>query len=340
MKLNSRDAQAYLHRPDPKLAGALIYGADPMRVSDARVQLCLALAGPEADQDMRLVRLNASDLRKDPAALLDEIKARGFFAGARVVVVEEAGDTLAKPLTSALGEWQDGDAYLIVTAGQLTPRNGLRKLFEGARNANCIALYDEPMSREAIEHILHAAGLTSISRDAQEALTGLARGLEPGDFRQTVEKIALYKLGDSTPLTPEEVEACAPLSAEAELDELLHIVAEGRSDALHSVLQRLYAQGVLPVGLCIGALRHFRALHQAASHPDGAGAGVARLRPPVFGPRRDRMQRQASAWGALRLEGAIATLLETDLALRSSTRAPQMALVERALIRIAMQARR
>jgi DNA polymerase-3 subunit delta len=94
------------------------------------------------------------------------------------------------------------------------------------------------------------------------------------------------------------------------------------------------------VALAIQTLRHFRALHAAASDPQGPGAGIARMRPPIFGPRRDRMQRQAQAWGMFRLEDALRQLIETDLTLRSASRAPQMALMERTLMRLAMMARR
>ena len=72
----------------------------------------------------------------------------------------------------------------------------------------------------------------------------------------------------------------------------------------------------------------------------GAAAGIARLRPPLFGARRDRMLRQAQGLGLHRLESALAILMDTDLALRSTAKAPAMALTERALIRIATLARR
>ena len=94
------------------------------------------------------------------------------------------------------------------------------------------------------------------------------------------------------------------------------------------------------VGLCIGATRHFRTLHTVASDPGGAGAGIGKLRPPVFGPRRDRIQRQASAWGMHKLERALALLLDTDLTLRSTAKVPEMALMERTLLRIAWMNRR
>jgi DNA polymerase-3 subunit delta len=130
------------------------------------------------------------------------------------------------------------------------------------------------------------------------------------------------------------VAALAPATVEAELDDLLHLVAEGQGVAVGQMLRRLEAQGVTPVGLCIQAMRHFRALHVAASDPGGAASGLARAR--VFGPRRDRMQRQVGAWGARGLESALRLLVETDLTLRSSSRAPAMAVMERALIRLAM----
>jgi DNA polymerase-3 subunit delta len=47
------------------------------------------------------------------------------------------------------------------------------------------------------------------------------------------------------------------------------------------------------------------------------------------------MARQAKGLGRAQAERALQLLVETDLTLRSSSRAPGMALVERALLRIA-----
>ena len=63
----------------------------------------------------------------------------------------------------------------------------------------------------------------------------------------------------------------------------------------------------------------------AASAPGGPAEGIARMRPPIFGPRRDRMLKQAQTWGMHRLEQALSILIDTDLTLRSSSRAPAMA---------------
>jgi len=51
------------------------------------------------------------------------------------------------------------------------------------------------------------------------------------------------------------------------------------------------------------------------------------------------MARQAGKWGQKRLERALSDLTDTDLRLRSSSHAPAQALMERALIRLAMMGR-
>ena len=50
---------------------------------------------PYARQYVPLTRLPAGELRKDPAMLLDAVKAQGFFPGPRVAFVEDANDTVA-----------------------------------------------------------------------------------------------------------------------------------------------------------------------------------------------------------------------------------------------------
>ncbi|MFZ5963503.1 DNA polymerase III subunit delta [Thalassococcus sp. BH17M4-6] len=332
MKLAARDANAYFARPDPDKTGLLIYGEDAMRVALKRQEVIAALIGPEGEAEMRLARIPGADLRRDTAMLMDAIKAQGFFPGPRVAFVEEATDGLAKVVGAALAEWKPGDAQIVVTAGALKPASGLRKLFEAHKNAYAAAIYNDPPGRAEIEADLARAGLREVDRSAMDALTALARELDPGDFRQTVEKVALYKLDDPEPLTPAEVALCAPTSTEADVDAVLNVVAEGKSAEIGPVMARLQAQGTNAVTLVIFGTRHFRALHAIACN-----AGNVRMN----WKQRDRMMRQAQAWGMYKLEMALDILTDTDLQLRSAGQhAPAMALVERALIRLAMLQRR
>ena len=154
MKLQPRDIAAYARKPDPMSAGCLIFGDDAMRVALRRQEMLKSLLGPNAEGEMRLMRLAAADLRSDPAALIDAIKAVGFFPGPRAVFIDGATDALAPVLAAALADWRPGDTQIIATAARLTAKSALRKLFEDHRSARAAAIYDDPPSRAEIEALL------------------------------------------------------------------------------------------------------------------------------------------------------------------------------------------
>jgi len=339
MKLGGREAIRFFANPDKGCPALLIYGADSMRVALRRQQVITALAGENAAEEMRLMRVNGSDIRKDPAQITDGLKAQGFFPGPRVLFIDEAKDAATEALTTALSEWKPGDATLVVTAGQLAKRSSLRKLFEGHARAYAAAIYQDPPSREEIESLLSKAGIGQVDHGAMADLTALAQAIDPGDLAQTIEKISLYKLGDDTPVTSADIAASAPTTSEAGLDDALNLIAEAKVGEIGPLMHRLEGQGVNPTSICIGANRHFRILHRAASHPKGPEAGLMAARPPVFGPRRDRMARQARNLGVHKIENMLDIIMNADLALRSARPVPARAMLERAFIRIAMLAK-
>jgi len=333
VKLSTSQANAYFVKPDTNAAGALIFGADPMRIALKRQQLISKLLGPAGEEEMRLTRLPASDLRKDPALLTDALKAVGFFPGLRVALVEDANEAVGPIITQSLAEWAPGDAQIIVTAGALKPTSKLRKAFEAHTKTYATAIYDNPPTRAEIENDLKNSGINLPPQDVMHMLMDLAKVLEPGDFRQTLEKIGLYKLNDDKPLSAKDISNSAPTSFEADVDDILIVVGDGQASAIGPIMQRLQAQGVNAVTLCIGAMRHFRTLHRAALDTTG--------RPQIWGPNRDKMLAQARRWGPVKLEKALTVLTDTDLQLRSAgQKAPTLALVERAFIRLAMLASR
>lgn len=336
MKLAGAKATAFFANPDKSCAGVLIFGMDAEKIATRRQELTLALVGEAAMDEMRLTRLSAGDVRKEPALVLDALKAQGFFPGPRAVVVEDATDGLEPTLAAAVAEWAEGDAYLITTAGSLNARSKLRKVFDAPQNFYSIGIYDDPTRPEEVERLLAAVGLTNVSLEAKKYLMALSRDLGLGDLKQVLSKLSLYKLKDNSAVEVPDIEACAPATLDADIDDVLHQVAEARSNEIGPTLNRLSGQGVSATALCIGATRHFRMLHAAANDPQGPDVGFSRTRPPVFGPRKDRLVRQARGWGGVRLEKALQELMDTDLMLRSSRPVPDMAVVERVFIRLAM----
>jgi DNA polymerase III subunit delta len=338
MKLSGADMRRLLPgKPEALRSGLLIHGADPMQVAIMRQEVIAALIGPQGEEEMRLARMTAAELRKDGARLMDAIKATGFFPGPRVAFVEDATDGLAETIAAALKGWRPGDAAVVITANDLKPKSTLKSLFEKHPTAAALGLYDDPPTRDEVEALLSRAGLRAIDPAAMAEVMTLSRNLDPGDFRQTLEKIGLYKHGDATPLTVTEVADLAPGTMETDVLDVVAAAVDGKTVALGLLMRRVEAQGVQAVTLCIQTLRYIRALHMAASDPGGVASGMARSF--GFGNRRAAMQAQAHKWGGRALEQALALLVETDLTLRSTSRAPAMAVMERALIRIAMMRR-
>nr|WP_246849549.1 DNA polymerase III subunit delta [Rubellimicrobium arenae] len=333
--MSTRDAKAFLRRPDPAAAGVLISGDDGARVAQARADLIATLIGPQGEAEMRLDRIAAGDLRRDGALLLDAVKAVGFFPGPRVVLVEDATDGIAPALVSALEAWTPDDARVVVTGTSLTAKGALRKLFEGSKVAVAITLYDDPPTDGEVLEMLRDAGLTRVDPDARDQVLGLAQSLPPGDFRGLLERLSLFQLDSEAPLSGATVAALAPQTEDAEVDDLLAAITEGRRDMVAPLLARLAAQGVGPVTVTIQALRHIRALLTVASDPGGVQSGLAALRPPVGGPRRQALARAAESWRRERIEDALRLLVELDLTLRSGGPTPDHAVLERALMRLA-----
>lgn len=335
MKLQGAAAARYPAAPDPAKAALLIHGDDSSRVQQKRAEAAAALAGPGAEAEMRLARLAAAEVRRDPAALGDALRSPAFFPGPRVVVIEDATDGMAPAVGGALADWRPGDAHLVMTAAALPAKSALRKLIEDHPLAVAVAVYDDPPGPEEIAAELARAGLPRPSGAVLSEIAGLAQTLDAGEFRRTLERVALYKRGDPAPLTVDEVEACAPLTTGADESDLAQAVVEERSAEIPRLLRRLAGQGATPVGTVLAVQRVLRAMPGTGAEP---GALAARGRGVPF-RLRDLLARASGNWPTPRVEAALAALLEVDATLRSTQPAPDWPLVERALLRIAMRGR-
>lgn len=350
MKLAGARAAAFCARPDAPaigaLTGALLHGPDAGLLALRRRELVAFVT--EGD-DLRLTRLDPATALKAPAEIDAALRARGFFPGRRVVLIENARDALAGPLKEILAGLGSGseppdsvrDALLLVTAPGLTPRSALRKLFEGSAADGgrlvSLGLYPDPPGEAELAARLREAGLRHpLTPGAAQDLAAAAREIDRGVLLQLIEKIVLFSIDRDRPLEREALGPLLPMAANSELDRLVLAVAEGRAEAVVPLIGRLSASGVGAAGMLIATGRHFRRLLGIAAARSGAGAASGRQSRPAFGPQAQAMATQARRWGGRRLESANRLLFQTDRALRSPGHRPDRALVERCLIRLAM----
>jgi len=339
VKLSGRDARRMIDAPAAGISGFLLHGQDNSAVAMRRERLVAGLLGDSPD-DMQLTKLDAAIARRDPASLSDALRAMSFFGGRQVVLLIDATDGLAALVAEALENSSPEDAVLVVSAGALTARSSLRKVFESNKHLVSLGIYADPPSRSEIEGALARLGAPAPESRGIEDLLALGRTMDAGEFQAFLEKLALYTASATNAITARDVAACAPLATEAAIDDLVAAVAGGRLGALADGMARLAGQGVAPSTLSIAVARHFRQLHALITASGGAEGAIGRIRPPVWGPRKQAMLDQARIWSGQRLEQTLSMLTDLELELRSSGGAPARALLERALVRIALLGRR
>ena len=336
VKLSARDAKRFLRNPDPDCGAVLIYGPETMRIADYAKRTIDAVVGKDGRKEMRVDRVDAETAVSDAGFLSNLLKSAGFFSGKRAVQLDGASDAATNAVSYALGQRGEGDAFLVVTAGSLRPASSLRKCFETHKHAMCAPVYADAATPMEIRELTERAGIRDVSSSASTDLSALAQAISPLELGQVMEKLALLKGRDGQAITPEDVQACAPATSEVQIDQLVELVASRDADRVGPAFSQVVGRGNSPVSICIAATRFFRRIHQVACDPAGPEAGVTRLRPPVLGPRRDRMLAHANRWGTRGAEAAIRELIMTDRLLRSGRKYPAKEFVEHALIRVAM----
>lgn len=336
MRVAPGEAARFCDTPPAALTAILLHGDDSGLIAARRKALLAALLGPNAEEELRLTTLPAASLRSDTGALESALRAQSFFGGRQGVVVSDATDGLTAALKAGIAIAAQTGAALLVQAGALAGAAKLRKLFEAHESAAALLCRAAPPGRAALERMLAAAGVAS-APDALDALLHAAATLDHQSVAALVERVALYKLGDPTPLTAQEVAPLAGTGEAGGLDPMLDALFDRNPTALRAALSRLAAQGVSPHAAAIAAARRARLLHAAAASPAGPEPVLARARPPLFGPRRDAAARQAQRWGARRLETAIADLHALNDALRATGGPAPETTLERALLGLSMR---
>lgn len=340
MKVSNARADDFATSPDPKARAVLVYGADAGLVNE-RVASLIASVLEDPTDPFRLSRLPADDVLKDPARLSDEAAALSLVGGRRVVLVEDAGDTLA-PLLEDWLEHALGDALVVIKAGELAQRSKLRKLFESAAEAAALACYrdeDAGLGRVIRAHLSDAG--FEVSSDALGFLEAHLGG-DRQVTRRELEKLMLYKTGHGTRVELDDAEACVGDSRLVTLDDLAFAVGAGDLAALERRLNRCYQEGQNPIAVVRAVTRHFQRLHLVAGLVDQGqplGDALKRLRPPVFWKVAEPFKAQCRGWSQERLGRILGDLVGTEIACKE-TGQPSELLVARTLLSIAANAPR
>ena len=341
MKIEPRQVDAFLKKPDPKIRGVVIYGNDDGLIAERALALARTVCDDLKDP-FRVVDIGGDVLKGDPARLADEFGAMSLMGGRRVIRVRPAGEETTAALEN-LVEATAGDALIVVEGGNLTPRSGLRTL---AETEACLAALPCYMDNEAaleglVESTARAQGL-SVDPDALEWIVERLGG-DRGQSRSEIDKLLLYKQGDgSKAVSLDDALAVLGDTAAIGIDDVVAATFDGELVALDRALDRVFAEGGNPVQLVRALQRHADQLHLVAGHAANGGnlegamfkaRGLAR-----GGPVRQRFERHLRTWPLGRLSSALQVILKAELECKS-TGYPDEAIARRLCLALASSAR-
>jgi DNA polymerase-3 subunit delta len=333
-KLAGKAVDRFLAAPDPAIVAAVIYGPDEGLVRE-RAEHLVTLVAIDPKDPFRVAELPASAVESDPARLADEADQLPMTGGRRVLRLRDAGDEIAKALLSWLDAGaagaRDSGGFVVIEAGDLGPRSGLRKLAETHPRAASIPCYrDEIATLQTLaREKLKAEGLTI----APEAMQWLATHLG-------ADRAITARSGEAGRVELADVLAVVGDSAELALDDLVYAVGDGELPALERATQRSFAEGAAPIMVLRTLGRHFLKVQLAKGLARDAGieAAIARIRPPIFFKYVPRFKTQVARWTEPMLAEALSRIVEAERNCKRSA-LPAQTICHAALMAIAQLVR-
>jgi DNA polymerase-3 subunit delta len=344
MKISYRGIDTQVRKLSPDYQAVLIYGPDEGLVRERATKIARQVV--EDLQDPFLVaNINPDSLKNEPGLLADEAAAISMMGGRRVIRVEGAGENTTKAAENYLSN-PIGDGLIIITAGNLRPTAGLRKLFEKSKNAAALPCYeDNQASLDALIHeVMREAGL-SIDADAVSFLQ-MNLGSDRLVSRSELNKLSIY-IGEagsrkSDMVTLDDVSACVGDSGALSIDMITSATLGGNLRGLDNSLFKAFNRGENAIAVLRSLQRKIQRMHLTRGLMDqgfSADQAMGKLIPRVFAMEASRFKMDLSKWTTGRLASAMSITSDAEQACKT-TGMPVEAICARACLRIANAAKR
>ena len=323
--------------PDPKVRFYLFHGADEAQSSALADRLAAALKASKQP-------IASGALRGDPALLADEAGAIDMFGGAKVIVIQPAGEEIL-PAVEALLEAPAAESPVVAIAGKLSKTSGLLKVAEA-----------HPLTLAHVSYELDA-------RDAERLVVELARteglrvrpdvaasiaGACANDRRmisQELAKFALYL--DASPNAPKDLgsEALDAVGADLAGDFLgiADLALGGDVRGLSDALSRIDASGKEAIPVVRSLQRRLLMLAPIRARVDSGErlqSVMTSLGKSLFWKDKPMVERMLGLWDSVGLARVSERAGTLERRLLRGDSPPSAEALGEELIAIARQARR
>lgn len=299
--LKAHEVARYLDRPDLGEGVFLAYGPDNGLVRETAQRLVFHLTGGDLSA---VVVLDGGEIDTDPGRLLVEAGTQSLFGGRRVVRVRGAGKSAVTPLA----ELKDapGGAAVVLEAGNLTPRDPLRAMVEGAKFGRALPCY--PDTAESLQKVIletFAAAGIAVDPDVAPTLRDTL-GNDREVTRRELEKLVLFA-GSTRHLSREDVLALCADNAALAIDEIVLAAGSGDAARLSDALARAEAAAVSPQQVLFAAGSHFSQLRRWRIAVDAGRSArdvLESSRPRPHFSKKAALEQQLRIWGDTALAAA------------------------------------
>jgi len=340
VKIEPRQVDAFLKKPDPKIRGVVIHGNDEGLIAERAARLARTVCEDLKDP-FRVVDIAGDALKGDPARLADEFGAMSLMGGRRVIRVRPAGEESAAALENLMAAVA-GDALIILEAGNLTPRSSLRALAETEPGLAALPCYAD--TEEDLERLVEGAARAEGFAVEEDALAWIVERLggDRGQSRSEIDKLLLYK-ADDPDKTIHLADAAAVLgdTSAMDIDDVVGATFDGNLKTLDRALDRVFAEGGNAVQLVRALQRHADQLHLVSGHARGGNFESAMFKArglPRGGPVRRRFENHLRRWPLPRLGLALSRILDAELECKT-TGFPDQTIARRLCLSLARAAR-
>ena len=302
------------------LDGILLYGPDRGQVLE-NFNIALETLVSETDDGFSVFEFSSNDLKIDSSKLIDEATAISFLGTRKVIKIKDASDDIADMIDNLLKNYEKLEAFLLLSADELSPASKLRNLFETSKRLAILPNYiddDENLS-QIIRQTLQKAGIKRIPDDVLLFLRSHL-GENRATTRMELEKISLYLYGKNE-ITLSDVEKCVMDSSSLGLQDLPFAVAEGNYRKLSLILPRLLSEGNNPVQLLKNVLNHFKNLYYMAGEVESGKNIIDVIKnanPKIFYKLESNYERQLKFWTTEKIIKIISEMNDADIRCRSA----------------------
>lgn len=348
--LKGKAIKSFLAARDENIAAVLVYGPDSGLARERAMKIASWVVADLKDP-FNALELSDTELKDEPGRLADEITALSFAGGERVIRLRTSGETATKAAQLLLDGLDSGhlkpNGMVIIEAGDLSPRAGLRKAFEKAKRGVALPCYaDGPADVREMAREAAASEDLRFDPDALDLVVTLL-GDDHGLSRAEIDKLILYKgpaclRNGPASISLEDVRASLVDGLGDAMDDTASAAADGAPSRLAAALHKAAAAGASPIGLLRALQRNFARLKTAQElmeSGESAASAMKKLRPPVFFAEERAFESRLYKWRGPKLEKALRMLVDAELDAKT-TGAPQREIVERAALALAVMGSR